>query len=69
MNILSKVSYWKIHWIGTMVELRSALNVLGLNDSRTVESKNRADVFKAATLFKNLNEKDRKRIDRYISGL
>lgn len=61
MNILSKVSYWKLHMISTRIELRSTLNVLGIIG-------NKKDVFKVIDLSRNLNKKDRKRLDKYVHG-
>lgn len=68
MNILSKVSYWKLHMISTRIELRSTLNVLGILSDQKTEKKNREDVFKVIDLSRNLNKKDQKRLDKYVQG-
>lgn len=68
MNILSKVSYWKLHMISTRIELRSTLNVLGILSDQKTEKKNKKDVFKVIDLSRNLNKKDRKRLDKYVHG-
>lgn len=65
MNILSKVSYWKLHMISTRIELRSTLNVLGVVSDQKAEEKNKEDVFKVIDLLRNLNKRDRKRVIRY----
>lgn len=65
MNLLSKVSYYKIHFLATRVEIRSTLNVLGLYPDRKAEKKNKEDVFKVLELSKNLNVKDMNKIDTY----
>lgn len=65
MNILSKVSYWKLHMISTRIELRSTLNVLGIVSDQKAEEKNKEDVFKVIDLLRNLNKRDRKRVIRY----
>lgn len=67
MNVLSKISYMKIHLIGTRVELRSVLNVLGLISDQKAEENNREDVFKVIDLTNNLNNKDRVRLNKYSS--
>ena len=64
MGILSKVSYWKLHMISTRIELRSTLNVLGIVSDQKAE-KNKEDVFKVIDLSRNLNKKDRKRLNKY----
>lgn len=66
MNILSKVSYWKLHMISTRIELRSVLNVLGIISNQKAEEKNKEDVFKVIDLSRNLNKKDRKRLSKYV---
>ena len=68
MGILSKVSYWKLHMISTRIELRSALNVLGIVSDQKAEKKNKEDVFKVINLSRNLNKKDRKRLRKYAYG-
>lgn len=65
MNILSKISYWKLHMISTRIELRSTLNVLGIISDQKTERKNKEDVFKVIDLSRNLNKKDRKRLNKY----
>lgn len=65
MGILSKVSYWKLHMISTRIELRSTLNVLGIVSDQKAEKKNKEDVFKVIDLSRNLNKKDRKRLNKY----
>lgn len=65
MGILSKVSYWKMHMISTRIELRSTLNVLGIVSDQKAEKKNKEDVFKVIDLSRNLNKKDRKRLNKY----
>ena len=68
MNILSKVSYWKLHMISTRIELRSTLNVLGIVSDQKAEEKNKEDVFKVIDLSRNLNKKDQKRLSKYVHG-
>lgn len=68
MSILSKISYWKLHMISTRIELRSALNVLGIVSDQKAEEKNKEDVFKVIDLSRNLNKKDQKRLSRYAYG-
>ena len=65
MNILSRISYWKLHMISTRIELRSTLNVLGIVSDQKAEEKNKEDVFKVIDLSRNLNKKDRKRLNKY----
>ena len=65
MNILSRISYWKMHMISTRIELRSTLNVLGIVSDQKAEKKNKEDVFKVIDLSRNLNKKDRKRLNKY----
>lgn len=67
MNILSKVSYWKLHMISTRIELRSTLNVLGIVSDQKAEEKNKEDVFKVIDLSRNLNKKDQKRLSKYVN--
>ena len=68
MNILSRISYWKLHMISTRIELRSTLNVLGIVSDQKAEEKNKEDVFKVIDLSRNLNKKDRKRLSKYAYG-
>ena len=68
MNILSRISYLKLHMISTRIELRSTLNVLGIVSDQKAEKKNKEDVFKVIDLSKNLNKKDRKRLNKYAYG-
>ena len=65
MNILSRVSYLKLHMISTRIELRSTLNVLGIVSDQKAEKKNKEDVFKVIDLLRNLNKKDRRRLSKY----
>ena len=65
MNILSRISYWKLHMISTRIELRSTLNVLGIVSDQKADEKNKEDVFKVIDLSRNLNKKDRKRLNKY----
>lgn len=65
MNILSRVSYLKLHMISTRIELRSTLNVLGIVSDQKAEEKNKEDVFKVIDLSRNLNKKDQKRLSKY----
>ena len=65
MNILSMVSYLKLHMISTRIELRSTLNVLGIVSDQKAEEKNKEDVFKVIDLLRNLNKKDRRRLSKY----
>ena len=65
MNILSRISYLKLHMISTRIELRSTLNVLGIVSDQKAEKKNKEDVFKVIDLSRNLNKKDRKRLNKY----
>ena len=65
MNILSRISYLKLHMISTRIELRSTLNVLGIVSDKKAEEKNKEDVFKVIDLSKNLNKKDRRRLSKY----
>lgn len=66
MNLLSKVSYYKIHWIGTCCEIRSALNTLGLYPDWLAEIQNKNAVIKQLPrLVRNLNEEDLKKIHDY----
>ena len=65
MNILSRISYLKLHMISTRIELRSTLNVLGIVSDKKAEDKNKEDVFKAIDLSRNLNKKDRRRLNKY----
>ena len=68
MNILSRISYLKLHMISTRIELRSTLNVLGIVSDQKAEEKNKEDVFKVINLSRNLNKKDRKRLSKYAYG-
>ena len=68
MNILSRISYLKLHIISTRIELRSTLNVLGIVSDQKAEEKNKEDVFKVIDLSRNLNKKDRKRLSKYAYG-
>lgn len=68
MNILSRISYLKLHMISTRIELRSTLNVLGIVSDKKAEEKNKEDVFKVIDLSRNLNKKDRKRLNKYAYG-
>ena len=68
MSILSKLSYWKMQMISTRIELRSTLNVLGIISDQKAEKKNKEDVFKVIDLSRNLNKKDRKRLNKYAYG-
>ena len=68
MNILSRISYLKLHMISTRIELRSTLNVLGIVSDQKAEEKNKEDVFKVIDLSRNLNKKDRKRLSKYAYG-
>ena len=68
MNILSRISYLKLHMISTRIELRSTLNVLGIVSDQKAEKKNKEDVFKVIDLSRNLNKKDRKRLRKYAYG-
>lgn len=65
MNILSRISYLKLHMISTKIELRSTLNVLGIVSDKKAEDKNKEDVFKVIDLSRNLNKKDRRRLNKY----
>lgn len=65
MSILSRISYLKLHMISTRIELRSTLNVLGIVSDQKAEEKNKEDVFKVIDLSRNLNKKDRKRLNKY----
>ena len=65
MNILSRISYWKLYMISTRIELRSTLNVLGIVSDQKAEEKNKEDVFKVIDLSRNLNKKDRRRLRKY----
>ena len=65
MNILSRISYLKLHMISTRIELRSTLNVLGIVSDQKAEKKNKEDVFKVIDLSRNLNKKDRRRLRKY----
>ena len=65
MNILSRISYWKLHMISTRIELRSTLNVLGIVSDQKADEKNKEDVFKVIDLSRNLNKKDRRRLSKY----
>ena len=65
MNILSRISYLKLHMISTRIELRSTLNVLGIVSDKKAEEKNKEDVFKVIDLSRNLNKKDRRRLSKY----
>lgn len=65
MNILSRISYLKLHMISTRIELRSTLNVLGIVSDKKAEDKNKEDVFKVIDLSRNLNKKDRRRLNKY----
>ena len=65
MNILSRISYLKLHMISTRIELRSTLNVLGIVRDKKAEEKNKEDVFKVIDLSRNLNKKDRRRLSKY----
>ena len=65
MNILSRISYLKLHMISTRIELRSTLNVLGIVSDQKAEEKNKEDVFKVIDLSRNLNKKDRRRSSKY----
>lgn len=65
MNILSRISYLKLHMISTRIELRSTLNVLGIVSDQKAEEKNKEDVFKVIDLSRNLNKKDQKRLSKY----
>lgn len=67
MNLLSKVSYYKINLLATRVEIRSTLNVLGLCSNKRADKKNKEDFYKVVELMKNLNKKDKKKINRYIA--
>ena len=69
MNILSKVSYTKMHLISTRIELRSTLHVLGLISDRWAEEQNKKDTFKVLNLVKNLNESDRRKLDKYVAKI
>lgn len=64
MNILSRISYLKLHMISTRIELRSTLNVLGIISDQKTEEKNKKDVFKVIDLSRNLNKKDQKRLSK-----
>lgn len=66
MNLLSKVSYWKIQWLGTKIEIRSTLNTLGLCNNYIAEKKNKMEFFEICRLTKNLNSKERKRMYKYV---
>ena len=68
MNILSRISYLKLHMISTRIELRSTLNILGIVSDQKAEEKNKEDVFKVIDLSRNLNKKDRKRLNKYAYG-
>ena len=68
MNILSRISYLKLHMISTRIELRSTLNVLGIVSDKKAEEKNKEDVFKVIDLSRNLNKKDRRRLSKYAYG-
>ena len=68
MNILSRISYLKLHMISTRIELRSTLNVLGIVSDQKAEEKNKEDVFKVIDLSRNLNKKDRRRLSKYAYG-
>ncbi len=65
MNILSRISYLKLHMISTRIELRSTLNVLGIVSDQKAEEKNKEDVFKVIDLSRNLNKKDRRRLSKF----
>lgn len=64
MNILSRVSYVKMHLISTRIELRSTLNILGLVNDEKAEQENKKDLFEVIDLIKNLDAKDRKRLKK-----
>lgn len=65
MNILSKTSYLKLHYLATIIEIRSTLNVLGLCSGRRCVEKNRDNVMEIFRLVDNLNVKDMDRLKRY----
>lgn len=65
MNLLSKISYYKIQFLSTRIEIRSTLNVLGLCSDDRAERKNKEDVFKVMELTQNLNGKDVMKLIKY----
>lgn len=65
MNLLSRVSYYKIHVLATMCEIRSTLYQLGLMSGERTEEKNKRDVMNVADLVQNLNSKDMFRLCKY----
>lgn len=58
MNLLSKVSYYKIHVLTTISDIRIILNDLGLVSERWTEKKNKEDAAKVVACLRNLNAKD-----------
>lgn len=54
--------------ISARIELRSALNVLGIISDQKAEKRNKEDVFKVINLSRNLSKRDRKRLIKYVYG-
>lgn len=65
--MLSRISYMKLQFLATRIELRSAFNVLGLVSDLRAEEKNKKDMLAVTRLVCNLDAKDRKRLNRQAS--
>lgn len=64
MNLLSKVSLYKINCLATKVEIVSSLYALGLINGDKANKMNKQDVFKVIELSKNLTIKDAMKLKR-----
>lgn len=65
MNLLSRVSYWKIKYLATKIEIRSTLNVLGLCSNKKAATKNAKEFFEVVRLIKNLNPMEQEKLSDY----
>lgn len=66
MGLLSRVSYLKIQWLSTKIEIRCCLNVIGLCSNKRTERKNREDFIMIVMLYANLNDEDEKKLEKYL---
>ncbi len=66
MSLLSKLSYYKIQWLATKVEIRCCLNALGFYPDLKTEERNKQDLLEAAKLSLVLDKKDIDKILKYI---
>ncbi len=66
MGLLSRISYLKIKFLATRIEVRNTFYALELCSDKYVEERDKEDFVHILELMRNLNVKDKKKIDKYV---